>query len=57
MGSSLEVVRGVKFPYDNAAQAAAFLDKRMDDEQFLKLVELLNDVATRRRVAAWPVTT
>lgn len=48
---------GVKFPYDNAARAATFLDDRMDDAQFLTLVDILNDVAERRRSAASATTT
>ncbi|UDM05582.1 ParB/RepB/Spo0J family partition protein [Streptomyces longhuiensis] len=51
-GSREQVVTGVKFPYDNAARAATFLDDRMDDAQFLKLVDILNGMAERRRSAA-----
>ncbi|MFB7918067.1 ParB/RepB/Spo0J family partition protein [Streptomyces sp. NPDC056061] len=45
------VVRGVKFPYDNAIQAAEFLNARMDDAQFLILVDTLNKMAQHRSSA------
>ncbi|MET9497459.1 ParB/RepB/Spo0J family partition protein [Streptomyces sp. NPDC006552] len=50
--ASPQVTTGVKFPYDNAAKAAGFLDERMDDEQFLRLVDIVNDIAERRRATA-----
>ncbi|MFH8476567.1 ParB/RepB/Spo0J family partition protein [Streptomyces sp. NPDC018000] len=43
------VVTGVRFPYDNAIQAAEFLNARMDDSQFLTLVDKLNKMAKQRR--------
>ncbi|MFE2194554.1 ParB/RepB/Spo0J family partition protein [Streptomyces olivaceus] len=45
-----QTVIGVKFPYDDADRAATYLDERMNDEQFLKLVGILNTIAERR----WP---
>ncbi|WP_369211109.1 ParB/RepB/Spo0J family partition protein [Streptomyces flavofungini] len=45
------IVRGVRFPYDNADEAARFLSERMDDDQFLRLVELLAGLAKERRDA------
>ncbi|WP_432101204.1 ParB/RepB/Spo0J family partition protein [Streptomyces sp. WAC 04229] len=47
-----QTVTGVKFPYDDADRAATYLDERMNDEQFLKLVDVLNTIAERRRPAA-----
>ncbi|MFJ7242653.1 plasmid partitioning protein [Streptomyces olivaceus] len=49
---SPQTVTGVKFPYDDADRAATYLDERMNDEQFLKLVGILNTIAERRRPAA-----
>ncbi|MFF8919154.1 ParB/RepB/Spo0J family partition protein [Streptomyces sp. NPDC015032] len=43
------VVTGVRFPYENAIQAADFLNARMDDSQFLILVDTLNKMAEQRR--------
>ncbi|QNP67979.1 ParB/RepB/Spo0J family partition protein [Streptomyces genisteinicus] len=43
------VVTGVRFPYDNAMRAAEFLNARMDDVQFLALVDRLNELAGSRR--------
>ncbi|MGV9342933.1 ParB/RepB/Spo0J family partition protein [Streptomyces sp. NPDC003688] len=43
------VITGVRFPYDNAIQAAEFLNARMNDSQFLILVDTLNDMAKQRR--------
>ncbi|MGQ7754889.1 ParB/RepB/Spo0J family partition protein (plasmid) [Streptomyces sp. WC2508] len=43
------VVTGVRFPYDNAIQAAEFLNARMDDSQFLILVDTLYKMAEQRR--------
>ncbi|MFF8696770.1 ParB/RepB/Spo0J family partition protein [Streptomyces sp. NPDC015144] len=43
------VVTGIKFPYDNAVQAAEFLNARMDDAQFLILVDTLAEMAEHRR--------
>ncbi|MFJ4007715.1 ParB/RepB/Spo0J family partition protein [Streptomyces sp. NPDC090023] len=51
-GGSPQTVTGVKFPYDDADRAAAYLDERMNDEQFLKLVGILNTIAERRQPAA-----
>ncbi|MEO3978104.1 plasmid partitioning protein [Streptomyces sp. CAU 1734] len=48
-GGPLPVVRGIRFPYDNAVQAAEFLNDRMDDAQFLILVDTLNEMAEQRR--------
>ncbi|MEU5161260.1 ParB/RepB/Spo0J family partition protein [Streptomyces sp. NPDC020875] len=48
-GAQKPVVTGVRFPYDNAVQAAEFLNSRMNDTQFLILVETLNEMAQRRR--------
>ncbi|MYW08600.1 plasmid partitioning protein [Streptomyces sp. SID2563] len=42
-------VTGVRFPYDNAVQAAQFLYDRMDDSQFLILVDTLNGMVEERR--------
>ncbi|MFB7211041.1 ParB/RepB/Spo0J family partition protein [Streptomyces sp. NPDC056255] len=47
--ASQPVVTGVRFPYDNAVQAAEFLNARMDDSQFLILVDALNKMAEQRR--------
>ncbi|MEU9647066.1 hypothetical protein [Streptomyces sp. NPDC048188] len=49
---SPRMITGVKFPYDDADRAATYLDERMSDEQFLKLVGILNTIAGRRRPAA-----
>ncbi|MFF3735234.1 ParB/RepB/Spo0J family partition protein [Streptomyces sp. NPDC002476] len=53
-GAPQPVVTGVKFPYDNAIQAAEFLNARMDDAQFLILVDTLNEMARQRRGSALP---
>ncbi|MFD5786697.1 ParB/RepB/Spo0J family partition protein [Streptomyces sp. NPDC127037] len=50
--ASQGVVTGVRFPYDNAVQAAQFLHDRMDDSQFLILVDILNRMAEGRRAPA-----
>ncbi|MGW2183281.1 ParB/RepB/Spo0J family partition protein [Streptomyces sp. NPDC001732] len=42
------VVTGVRFPYDNAVQAAEFLNARMNDSQFLILVDTLNKMVEQR---------
>ncbi|MGV9342895.1 hypothetical protein [Streptomyces sp. NPDC003688] len=47
-----QTVTGVKFPYHDADRAATYLDERMNDEQFLKLVGILNTIAKRRQPAA-----
>ncbi|MFJ1839905.1 ParB/RepB/Spo0J family partition protein [Streptomyces sp. NPDC088175] len=47
--ASQPVVTGVRFPYDNAIQAAEFLNARMSDSQFLILVDALNKMAEQRR--------
>ncbi|MBK3384612.1 plasmid partitioning protein [Streptomyces sp. DEF147AK] len=43
---------GVEFPYDDADRAATYLDEHMNDEQFLKLIGILNTIGERRRPTA-----
>ncbi|MFB6814472.1 ParB/RepB/Spo0J family partition protein [Streptomyces sp. NPDC056347] len=49
IGAPHPVATGIKFPYDNAVQAAEFLNARMDDAQFLILVDTLAKMAEHRR--------
>ncbi|MFD6534397.1 ParB/RepB/Spo0J family partition protein [Streptomyces sp. NPDC060184] len=52
--TSPSVVTGVRFPYDNASLAADYLNDRMDDTQFMILVEEINEMAKRRMARPVP---